>query len=122
MSQVKQLPPHSEKVALTREQFGALVPGALAYISPNENKFTQWTITPRREPGAGLAQVSIIVPANKRSGALQIQNMGRVGAEPSAGQDDLRPLLVYAIGTGKQGVNFVLKNHQTNTLQHEETF
>lgn len=122
MSQVKQLPPHSHKEPLTREQFAALFPADIAYVSPQETKFTQWTITPRREPGTGLARVSVVVPANRRTGALQIKVGGRIGAEPPADKDDLRPLLVYAIGTGKQGVNLVLKNHQSNTLEHTEVF
>lgn len=100
---VKLLDAQVDQVVIPPSQYSSL-PEEIQTMAASYKYATKITITPKKSPGSGVARVHIVAANNMRSGGLQIVKVIRdpVSPIPPADQDDLRPLVLWALGTGTQ--------------------
>lgn len=111
------LPPQIDKQLIVPSDFASLPPMPRMMASKN---IPVWkvTISPRKSSTSGHCRVTIIAPANYRTGSLILENAGRQPAvSPPEKEDDLRPIIFYAFGTGSQGIKVVLQSNRNNYLE-----
>lgn len=114
---VKLLEPSVQKERIMKDKYSTLS-STVQMIAQNYSSITKVTISPRREPGPGVCRVKIVTPANLRDGNLILENAGRVPVTaPPVGQDDLRPIVFYAFGTGSQVSKVTLEADHNNYVQ-----
>src|SRR3972149_1612722 len=99
---IKLLDPIVTIEKITKDKFHTLPP-TVQMLAHNYDHVGKATITPRRAPGPGICRVKMVTPDSFKTGKLIVENGRRVPIEdPAPGQDDLRPIIFYGIGTGTQ--------------------
>ena len=111
------LPPQIDKQLISSSDFATLPPMSRMMASKGKPVW-KVTIVPRKSSESGHCRVNIIAAANYRTGPLTLENAGRQPATtPLESEDDLRPIIFYAFGTGSQGIKVVLQSNRNNYLE-----
>jgi len=107
------LPLSVQKLRLEKDMFHAL-PEHLLPIAQRYTHVYKIIVTPVKNPQyKGVVRVTITAPANFRTGNIILENAGRVPATPPPeGQDDLRSIVHYVMGSGSIRYRGVLMSNQ----------
>ena len=117
LNRVQFLEPLIQKERIPKERYNN-VPAHVQFLTEKQDHVWKLTITPRKTATSGHCRTFIVVPANYRSGPLILENAGRQPrTAPPLDQDDLRPIVFYAFGTGTQKIRVFLDANHNNWVE-----